>query len=125
MNSVNIMGRICNDLEIKVSSNGTEVLNFTVAVDRGKDKPTNFIRCVAFKNTAVFINNYFRKGKMIAINGSLDVSTYDDKEGHKRESVKVIAERVYFCGDKSAEAPSGNEAAGYADINIEDDELPF
>lgn len=123
MNNVQLLGRICNDLEIKRAQNGgKEILPFTIAV-RKNEEDTNFIDCVAFGKTAQFIDRYFYKGRTIAVNGAIDVSNFTDKDGHKRKSVKVLINQAYFCGDKGTSAPTQTEPQSI-DISA-DDELPF
>lgn len=105
MNNVSIMGRLCADPEIRTTSNGVEVTSFAIAVDRtftpkGQEKQTDFIDCVAWRNTALFINRYFRKGEMIAITGELQTRTYEDKNKNKRKVTEVIINKADFCGSK-------------------------
>lgn len=99
-----ILGRITNDLELKQTPNGVSVLAFTVAVDRNsKDKQTDFISCVAWKQTAEFISRYFGKGRMIAVEGQLRTRTYDDKNGVKHYVTEVYVDNASFTGEKKAE----------------------
>ena len=101
LNKVIIMGRITNDLEVRQTPSGLAILRFTVAVDAGKDKPAYFIDCVAWKSNAEFINNYFGKGRMIAIEGKLSTRTWEDKQGNKRKAVEVIVDSASFTGERS------------------------
>ena len=103
MNSVNIMGRIATDLTLRpVRSSAGVVLNFRVAVDRyaGGGKVTDFIRCTAWGKTAEMICNYFAKGNMIAISGSLTTGDYVDRKGIRRFTTDVLVKEFYFTGDK-------------------------
>lgn len=109
MNNVSIIGRLCSDPEIKSTSNGVEVTSFAIAVDRnftpkGLEKQTDFIDCVAWRNTATFINRYFHKGEMIAITGELQTRTYEDKNKSKRKVTEVLINKVDFCGGKKQES---------------------
>lgn len=104
LNRVILMGRITHDLELKNTPNGISVLAFNVAVDRGyakqgEEKQTDFINCVAYRKKAVFINDYFSKGRMIALEGNLHTRNYDDKNGIKRYVTEVIVDRVSFTGE--------------------------
>lgn len=104
LNKVILMGRITQELELKQTTNGTAVLSFNVAVDRnytkqGEEKQTDFITCVAWKKTAEFINNYFGKGRMIALEGQLRSRTYDDKNGTKHYVTEVYVDNVSFTGE--------------------------
>lgn len=133
MNKVELMGRLTRDIELKSTQSGVSVTAFTVAVDRrfkGQDgnRQTDFIDCVAWRQTAEFVSKYFSKGKMIALVGELQTRNYEDKDGNKRKAVEVNVEEVSFCGDKSdsgtsADAPVAVEA--YEDVDDDDDELPF
>lgn len=118
INKVIIMGRIVNDLELRQTTSGTEVLRFSVAVDRyskDKENDTDFINCVAFGKTASFIGNYFSKGRMIAIEGNIKTGSYE-KDGHKIYTTDVIVDKAHFCGDRqtNGNAPqSGYSGQGY------------
>ena len=113
LNSVIIMGRLTADPELRTTPSGVSVTRFTVAVDRrfqrqGEDRQTDFIGVVAWRQTADFVTRFFRKGQMIAVQGSLQVSNYEDKNGNKRTNYDVVADNVSFCGSKSE---SGNFGA--------------
>lgn len=137
LNHIVIMGRLTRDPEIRHTSSGTAVANFTLAVDRdfsGKDggeKETDFIDCVAWRNTADFISKYFTKGRMAVVSGRLQVRKWQNKDGENRYSTEVVAEHVYF-GDSKKET-SGNgyepqyESGGndFAEIEEDDGDLPF
>ena len=102
------VGRIVNDLELKQTQSGLSVLSFTVAVDRnfvkqGEEKQSDFIDCVAWRQHANFISNFFSKGRMIAIEGELQTRTYQDKNGNNRKAVEVLVNRASFCGEKKSE----------------------
>ena len=114
LNVAIIMGRLTADPELK-SAAGTTVCSFTVAVDgRSKDqsgdRQTSFIRCVAWRDRAEFLNRFFRKGSMVAITGYIQVRSYEDKNGNRREAVEIVADRIDFTGEKNP----GN-AGGYRD----------
>ena len=104
LNRVILMGRITHNLELKQTQNGTAVLSFNLAVERnyapqGEERQTDFISCVAWRKTAEFINKYFAKGRMIAIEGNLQTRTYDDKNGVKHYVTEVIVDSVSFTGE--------------------------
>jgi single-strand DNA-binding protein len=133
LNNISISGRICNDLELKNTTTGTEVLSFTIACERdykdqNNEKPVDFIDCIAFKHNAVFVSKYFAKGRMAIVNGKLQTRTWQDKEGNKRKSTEIVAENVYFADSKNNAETNKNENRGNsADYTvIEDNEpLPF
>lgn len=105
LNSVIIMGRLTADPELRTTPSGLSVTSFTVAVDRnyksGDEKQTDFISVVAWRGTADFVTRFFKKGQMIAVQGSLQVRNYEDKNGNKRTAYEVVADNVSFCGSKS------------------------
>ena len=107
LNNIVIMGRICRDIELRRTGSGTAVASFTLAVDRdfsGKDgeKVTDFIDCVAWRQTGEFVSKYFTKGRMACVQGSLQLRDWTDKDGNKRRSAEVIASNVYFADSKNA-----------------------
>ena len=139
MNSVQIIGRVCRDIEVRYSQSGnnsTAIARFTVAVDRRFKKEggdtADFISCVAFGKTAEFIEKYFFKGMKIALNGRIQTGNYTNKDGVKVYTTDVIAENVEFCESKSNEsnANSAPAAPDFSDgfLNIPEDiseEIPF
>ena len=142
INNAVIMGRITHPLELKSTQNGIEYLNFTVAVDRryqnkNEERKADFIDCQAWRQTAVFISKYFDKGSMIAVTGSIETDTYEDKNGTKRKSWKIAVEQVSFCGSKSEggadyspavaqpAAATTTASAPNLDVDYDEDDLPF
>lgn len=134
LNRVIILGRITNDLEVRVTPSGLAVLSFTVAVDAGKDKPAYFIDCVAWKNNAEFINSHFGRGRMIAVEGKLSTRTWEDKQGNKRKVTEVIVDSVSFTGEpkvgtqntpsQSAQSEPIGDLSGFEEV-ISDGQIPF
>ena len=115
LNHITIMGRLVRDPELRRTGAGTAVSSFTIAVDRdfsGKDneKETDFIECVAWRQTGEFVSKYFTKGRMIVVDGRLQVRKWQTKEGENRYSTEVIANSCYF-GDSKKES-SGSESYG-------------
>ena len=139
LNRVVLMGRITHDLELKQTQNGTAVLSFNLAVERnyapqGEERQTDFISCVAWRKTAEFINKYFAKGRMIAIEGNIQTRNYDDKNGVKHYVTEVIVDSVSFTGeqrDVASSPPLGNSQSennsmnggSHNDIDIDDFEV--
>ena len=125
-NSVNLIGRLVRDPELRVTSNAIEVASFCVAVDNGygESKSTAFINCVAWRKKAVFIEKYFGKGNMIAIYGHLDTRTYDDKNGNKRTLTGVVVDDAAFCSEKRETHPPSDTSFEPPEI-IDDEDLPF
>ena len=147
MNHIVIMGRMTRDPERRETQTGIPVTSFTLAVDRGyasKDggeRQTDYIDVVAWRGTADFVAKYFAKGQMTAVSGSLQIRDWTDKENNKRRSAEVIADRVYFTGDKrSGDSPytasnpkedfnagytSPVESSDFAELDMDDGDLPF
>lgn len=101
MNRTLLIGRLTKDPEVKLTTNQTPFCNFTVAVDRRfKDangqRQADFISCVAWKQTASFIQKYFRKGNKIGIVGSIQTRNYEDKNGQKRYITEVVVDEAEF-----------------------------
>lgn len=107
MNTVILMGRLTRDPELKQTNSGISVCRFSVAVNRqfvSKDtneREADFIDCETWKQTAEFVCRYFRKGAMIAVEGSLRNNNYDDANGVKHYGMKVVVNQVHFCGSKN------------------------
>ena len=113
LNQIVIMGRLTRDPELRRTGSGIAVTSFTLAVDRdfsGKDggeKETDFIDCVAWRQTGEFVSKYFSKGRMAVVAGRLQIRGWTDKDGNKRRAAEVIADSVYF-GDSKKESDSGS-----------------
>ena len=119
LNHITIMGRLVRDPELRRTGTGVAVASFTVAVDRdfggrdGGEKETDFIDCVAWRQTGEFVSKYFTKGRMAVVSGRLQIRTWTDKDGNKRRSAEVIADNVYF-GDSKREGEAGGSYAAPA-----------
>ena len=150
LNHITIMGRLTRDPELRQTSSQASVASFTLAVDRdfggrdGGDRQTDFINCVAWRQTAEFVSKYFRKGSMAVVSGRLQIRPWEDKNGNKRESAEVVVENIYFGESRrdssesrssnygsdsfSAPAPAAASvkpvASGWDDVQEEND-LPF
>jgi len=116
LNHIVIMGRLVRDPEYRTTGSGISVANFSVAVDRdfsGRDseKETDFIDCVAWRQTAEFVTKYMKKGSMVAVAGRLQIRAWSDKDGNKRRTAEIVADSVYFGESKrSTESNSGSAA---------------
>lgn len=111
LNRVILMGRLTADPELKKTASDLSVTSFTLAVDRnygkGADRQTDFINCVAWRQTAEFISRYFSKGKLMAVEGSLQVRNYVDKNENKRQAVEVLVDQAFFADSKNS-APASS-----------------
>ena len=156
LNHIVIMGRLTRDPELRRTGTGVAVASFTVAVDRdfggreGGEKETDFIDCVAWRQTGEFVSKYFTKGRMIVVSGRLQIRSWTDKDGNKRRTAEVVADNCYF-GDSKRDgdsgsafggnsfsnayaapagiggysAPAGNPASDFAMLEDDDAQLPF
>ena len=154
LNHITLMGRIVRDIELRRTNSGKAVASFTVAVDRdfsqGDQKETDFIDCVAWRQTGEFVSKYFTKGRMIVVSGRLQIRSWNDKDGNKRRTAEVVADNCYF-GDSKRDgdsgsafggnsfsnayaapagiggysAPAGNPASDFAMLEDDDAQLPF
>ena len=102
LNHITIMGGLTREPELRRTGSGTAVASFTLAVDRdfGKnengERETDFIDCVAWRQTGEFVSKYFTKGRMAVVSGRLQIRGWTDKDGNKRRSAEVVADNVYF-----------------------------
>ena len=116
LNHIVIMGRLTRDPELRRTGTGIAVASFTVAVDRdfGKnesgEKETDFIDCVAWRQTGEFVSKYFTKGSMAVVSGRLQIRGWTDKDGNKRRTAEVVADNVYF--GESRRSSEGNASYG-------------
>ena len=133
-NIIHLQGRLVADPELKTTVSGVEVCSFCIAVDRGyakqgEEKQTDFIYCTAWRQTGVFIQKYFSKGKEIKIVGSLQSRKYEDKEGKKRTSYDVVVEQAGFCGSKNTQNDANrSDSAGSNPMDVvsdDDEDFPF
>ena len=146
LNHITIMGRLTRDPELRMTQSQTQVVSFTLAVDRdfggrdGSEKQADFIDCVAWRQTAEFVSKYFTKGRMAVVSGRLQSRKWETREGEKRTSWEVVADNVYFGdsrrdGDSNEsrsftrdyEAPKSSPKASspFEDLGGDDGELPF
>ena len=125
LNVVAIMGRLVANPELRTTQNGVSVASFRIACDRnfvrqGEQRQADFIDIVAWRQQADFVCKYFQKGSLIAIEGSLQTRSYEDKQGNKRTAVEVVANNVNFAGPK----PSSSGNAAYSNNSSYQDNAP-
>ena len=159
LNHITIMGRLTRDPELRRTGSGIAVASFSLAVDRdfsprdGGERETDFIDCVAWRQTGEFVSKYFTKGRMAVVSGRLQIRSWTDKDGNKRRTAEVVADNVYFGdskrdGDNSGSsyggntyggnsysapapsyggysAPASNPASDFAMLDDDDAQLPF
>jgi single-strand DNA-binding protein len=121
LNHITIMGRLTKDPELRRTGSGVAVASFTVAADRDfGEKETDFIECVAWRQTGEFVSKYFTKGRMAVVSGRLQFRSWTDKDGNKRKTAEVVADNVYFGDSKKDES---NDQSGYTGF-IPNDKVP-
>lgn len=137
MNRIIIAGRLSKEPELKTTNSGTEVCNFTVAVDRrvkrGEEKKTDFIDCTAWGKSGAFVSTYFKKGDGITVDGRLESRKWQDNSGNNRVSWGVTCDNIEFPFGKSGGASSSfdpatfNNAIPTPDFQAigDDEEVPF
>ena len=113
LNSVNLIGRVVRDIELKTTNGGTNIANFSLAVGC-RNESVSFFDCVAFAKTAEILSKYANKGKQVAISGSLQQRSYQAKDGTNRRVVEIIVNNVQLLGSKSDNVqadvvPTGDE----------------
>ena len=113
MNSVNLVGRITREVEIRYAQNQTALCGFNVAVNRPFKNAqgqydADFIPCVAIGKSAEFMGKYVRKGDLLSVTGRIQTRTYDDQNGQKRYVTEVVADNVEFLGSKASSENSNN-----------------
>ena len=117
LNHITIMGRLTRDPELRRTGSGIAVASFTVAVDRdfasreSGERETDFIDCVAWRQTGEFVSKYFTKGSMAVVSGRLQIRGWTDKDGNKRRTAEVVADNVYF-GESRRSSEGGNSSYG-------------
>lgn len=146
LNQISVQGRIVRDPELRRTASGKAVTSFTLACDRDfknqqtGEKEVDFIECVAWGGTAEMVEKYFHKGQMAVATGRLQLLDWTDKNGQKRRQAEILVNNIYFCGSKESgtQASSGADngystpayqapapAANFAELDGEDEQLPF
>lgn len=133
LNQISIMGRLVRDPEMRRTGSGLAVTSFTLAVDRdysekdGGERETDFIDCVAWRQTGEFVSKYFAKGRLAAVTGRLQFREWTDKDGKKRRNAEILVDHIYFCGDKkySAESRPEPSESRFMPMDDPDEGLPF
>ena len=152
LNHITSMGRLTRDPELRYTQSQTPVASFTLAVDRdfgsrdGGEKQTDFIDCVAWRQTAEFVSKYFTKGSMAVVSGRLQIRDWTDRDGGKRRSAEVVVDNMYFGESRRRDGDSGDSrsssyssygnsgsagkssapaSSAFAELDDGDGELPF
>ena len=118
INSVNLVGRLTKDIELRVSQSNVAVASFTLAVNRSfknasGEREADFINCVAFKKTAEILNEYASKGSQIGVTGSIQTRNYENKDGQRVYVTEVIANNIALLDSKASNNASGGQQSNY------------
>ena len=138
LNRVALIGRLNKDPELRYTQSGVAVATFTLAVDRRfknsqGERDTDFIPCVVYRQLAELCSNYLSKGRLAAVDGRIQVSSYTGQDGQKRWSTEVVAEDVRFLSPKDNNAAAGSSGTGGSfggvgsfghEVSLDDD-IPF
>lgn len=115
LNVIAVMGRLVADPELRKTAGGLSVTTLRIACDRnfvktGSERQTDFFDVVAWRGTAEFACKYFRKGQLIAVNGSLQTNAYEDRDGKKRTSYEIVADNLHFADSKPMQGSYGGDS---------------
>lgn len=129
LNRVVLIGRLTKDPELRYTPNGVAVASFTLAVNRSRpnaqgEREADFIPVVVWQKQAENCANYINKGSMVAIDGRLQVRTYDTQDGQRRWVTEVIAESVRFLDKRESGSSQGISSLG-SEVTFTDDDIPF
>ncbi len=132
LNRVVLIGRLVRDPELRYTPSGAAVANFTLAVDRQfttkqGTRETDFIDVVVWQKLAETVANNLGKGRLVAVEGRLQVRSYETQEGQKRKAAEVVADNVRFLDwpkDRQGNDSDGHDDLG-SEINVSNDDLPF
>ena len=129
LNNVVLMGRITADPELRHTPSDVAVTTFTLAVDRsyvktGSERQADFIDVVAWRSTADFVCKYFKKGQLIAVQGSIQTRSYQDKDGNRRKAFEVVANKVFFADSKRESTTESSSNEDFEEVEDLGD-LPF
>lgn len=126
VNKAILQGRLCADPELRHTQSGTAVCSFRVAwSEKYKERENKlFLACSAWGATGETVNNYFRKGQEILVDGRLETRDWNDKEGNKRSSIEMTADKVHFCGPKQTESNYSGPESAFSELD-DDGDLPF
>ncbi|WP_342550937.1 single-stranded DNA-binding protein [Lysinibacillus sp. FSL M8-0216] len=133
MNTINLIGRLTKDPDLRYSPNGVAICTFTLAVNRdftnqNGEREADFIQCKAFKKTAENLANYQQKGSQVGVVGRLQTGSYE-KDGQRVYTTDVMVDRVEFLGSKAVQSNQGSNGDPFANskgpIEVSEDEIPF
>lgn len=152
MNKVYLIGNLTRDPEIRTTTTGIQVCNFSIAVNRRRRadgvQETDFFNIVTWRQLAELCSKYLSKGRKVAVSGSIQTRTYEAQDGSKRNAFDIVADEVEFLSSQNASTSSGEyhptaptapaaaapvaqpvnyptQDSEFNSVAIEDDDLPF
>lgn len=133
LNKVILIGRLVRDPELRYTpAEGVAVANFTLAVDRNfvnqkGERDTDFIRIVTWRKLAEICANNLSKGRLVAVEGQLQIRSYEDREGIKRTAAEVVARDVRFLDSRKdfTDTENNYDAFGGENLDVKDEDVPF
>ena len=137
LNKVFLQGRLVADPELRHTQQGTPVASYRLAVERDykskdqKGQDTDFVNIVSWRNTAEFVSRYFAKGRMMLVEGRLQMRDYTDRDGNKRVAAEIVTDSVHFADSRKDDSGANSGADygtasndGFAELSGNDGELP-
>lgn len=129
LNRAILIGRLTKDPELRYTPNGVAVASFTLAVDRSwlnqqGEKETDFIPIVVWRKQAENCANYIGKGSLVAVEGRIQVRTYDTKEGQRRWVTEIVADNVRFL-DKRGNNNTQDFSSVGSEVEFTEEDIPF
>lgn len=137
LNHIDLMGRLCADPELRHTPTNVPVCTFRIANDTGRkdrdgNRITRFVTCVAWRNRGEFAAKYLAKGRLVVVEGELDIREYTDRDGVKRREPEIVVAAIHFAdskpaGDQQGEAPecTGPADDGFTEYDDDGHPLPF
>lgn len=125
MNSVLLIGRISNDLDLRYTTDGKAVLKFNLAVQRMNKDEADFPRVTIFNKQAENTQRYCHKGSAVAVQGRIQTGSYKDKEGRTVYTTDIIGDRIEFLSGREPEQADGEPRAEIPEFSMLDEDVPF
>lgn len=130
LNRIVLIGRLTKDPELRYTPNGKAVAGFTLAVDRSfknqqGEREADFINIVVWGNQAENCANYLAKGKLAAVDGRLQIRSFDGQDGQRRWVTEVVADNVRFLSPKTSSDSPGASGIMGSEVDFSDDDIPF
>lgn len=126
LNRIHLIGRLTRDPELRYVSNGHPMAQFTLAVDRdfrnaAGEREADFVNCVAWRKLAEQVGQYCTRGRLVAVEGRLQVRSYETQEGSRRRVTEVVGDRVWFLDSPKTDADQSAAALTEAQPEVIED----